>query len=279
MATKTAAKKKAKVTAVATVKKEKGAKKDLWIGSQKLMEPVIAGSLEAKKREIVRMTARVLDVSPFGVNILGSVPYINKLGLGQKSNQYGKGEDTFVYNWVQRALNDTDKAICECKIVRKGKDITDWVTGECSPVTMKMGTLKGYQNHMAQTRAKNRAILEAYGVRIHEDMISNIAAGMESETFTQAQGIALADHVGRVSSSSVEEMELEKNQKADPIPQALFTMPPQVDGPDGEPTYICEKCKDPVSEQEALFSKRIYKKVLCRDHQLKAKAVLAGKRK
>lgn len=276
MANKTVVKKKS--TAVVVVKKG-DKKKDLWLGAQSFMEPVVAGSQKAKEREIIKMTARVLDVSPFGVNILGSVPYINKLGLGQKSNQYGKGSDIFVYNWVQRALNDTDKAICECKITRNGKDITDWITGECSPVTMKMGTLKGYQNHMAQTRAKNRAILEAYGVRIHEDMINNIAVGMNNNTFTPAQGIALADHVGRASSTSSEEMELEKNHKSDPLPPALFTMPPQVDGPDGEPTYLCEKCQTPVSEQEALFSKKVYKKVLCRDHQLKAKAVLSAKKK
>lgn len=48
---------------------------------------------------------------------------------------------------------------------------------------------------------------------------------------------------------------------------------------DDAPTFVCAKCSTPVSEQEAAYSKRMYGKVLCRDHQAKAKSVLAAKNK
>jgi hypothetical protein len=45
----------------------------------------------------------------------------------------------------------------------------------------------------------------------------------------------------------------------------------QVKGPDGKPTWICEKCKDPISDQVHDFSLKVYKKALCRDCQKEAK--------
>ncbi len=245
-------------------------KKSVWIGSQSLMGAVVAGSKEAKERELIKMTARVLDISPFGVNILGNLPYINKLGLGQKSVEYGKGKDEFKYNWVQRAADETQKAICECKIVRSGKDITDWVTGECSPKTMKMGTLAGYQNHMAQTRAKNRAILEAYGITIHEDMMANIHKLYSQKQITDTQKGALEYHAGKATSSSIEEVEPEKGAKTAPIDNSLFHYE-TVQGPDNEPTLVCSKCDGIMSQPEADFSMKIYKKQLCRSCQKEVK--------
>ncbi len=266
-------------TKTTTIVAKEGKKKELWAGAQMFMGAVQPGSKEAKERELIRMTGTILNVSPFGVNILGSVPYINKLGLGQKSTQYGNGKDMFVYNWVQRALNDTDKAICECKLVRDGKDITDWVTGECSPVTMKMGTLKGYQNHMAQTRAKNRTILEAYGVRIHEDMIENLSKLVGSNQMTVTQANALLAHVGKSSSTSSEEIEPEKGAKEATISNDLFHYDTTgIDAVGDEPTHVCAKCDAPISASEAAYSKKLYGKSLCREHQEKAKAVLAAKK-
>lgn len=272
-----------KVTKVTTKKQtsvvvKKNDKKIVWIGSQSLMAAA-KDPKEAKERQLIQMTAEVLGVSPFGVNILGSVPYVNKLGLGQKSNQYGNGADRFIYNWVQRALNDTDKAICECKIVRNGKDATDWVTGECSPKTTKMSTLMGYQNHMAQTRAKNRAILEAYGVRIHEDMITNIGKMVMSQDITPVQARALASHAGRVSSSSIEEIEQDKSAKTEVISADIMPHAPTVVGPDGDKVHVCAKCSEIITEQEANYSMKLYRKPLCRDHQEKARLLLAGKKK
>jgi hypothetical protein len=248
------------------VVKQSDKKKEVWLGSQSLMGSVVPNSKESKERALVNMTARVLDVSPFGVNILGNLPYINELGLKQKNEYYGKGKNQFKYNWVKRAMDDAEKAICECKIVVGDKDITDWITGECSPSTMKMGTLKGYQNHMAQTRARNRAIKEAYGVNIHEDMMANIERLYGNKSISEKQKDALEYHAGKATSTSMEEIELEKNAKFTPINNDLFGAPTEaVAGPEGKPVLICQDCDGVVSQVGADFSKRIYGKVLCKE--------------
>jgi hypothetical protein len=246
------------------VKKSEPKKNLSWAGSLTLMGQVTPGSKEAKERALIKLTSEALQVSPFGVNLLGSVPYINKLGLGQKSEQIGKGKDEFRYNWVQRAMDDTQKAICECKIVREGKDITDWVTGECSPVTMKMGTLKGYQNHMAQTRAKNRAILEAYGVKIHTGMIERIGYLLDQKKITEKQANALTETAGKATSSSVEEVELDKSTKVAPLNNDLFTY--EQASPDANQEFknvkTCSKCDGIVTPEEEKFSMKMYGKIL-----------------
>lgn len=45
-----------------------------------------------------------------------------------------------------------------------------------------------------------------------------------------------------------------------------------VDGPDGTPVPVCKVCGDPITEQEYGFSKKMYGKPLCREHQSEAKA-------
>lgn len=43
--------------------------------------------------------------------------------------------------------------------------------------------------------------------------------------------------------------------------------PGQIAGPDGSPTYVCEVCKDPISDTVADYSLKMFKKRLCREHQ------------
>ena len=133
------------------------------------------GQKEVNERNLVVLVSKVLDVSPFGVNILGGMPYVNNIGLKEKSQEYHP-RSHFEYNWVKRSENDTDKAICEAKLVdHQGKDLTPFITGEASPATIKMKTLIGYQNHLAQTRSENRCVKYLDGLRIHRDMLENIA--------------------------------------------------------------------------------------------------------
>jgi hypothetical protein len=252
---------------------KKETKKAMWLGSQALMGQVTKGSKDEKERQVVLMTARVLGVSPFGVNILGNLPYINKLGLSQKANDYSNSKVKYLYEWPQLALNDTDKAICKCKVLVDNVEKTDWIMGECSPVTMKMGTLKGYQNHMAQTRAKNRAILEAFGVKIHEEMTTNINALYQKKEITEKQKEALQSTVERATSTSIEEVEPEKGKKEVQFNNDLFTAPPveSKKGPDGEAVFTCSKCDEVVPAVVAEYSKKMYGKILCREDQKTAK--------
>lgn len=190
-------------------KKPNESKKAMWLGAQRLMEKPQQGTKEEKERKLILLTSRVLGVSPFGVNILGGLPYINKLGLAQKAQQYDS-KVQFRYEWVNLAKDDTEKAICKCKIVSGDKELTDWIVGECSPSTQKMGTLKGYQNHMAQTRAKNRAIHEVFGVKIHEEMMENIDAIYKWTNATEEQKDAVKMQLGGAASTSAEEIATEK---------------------------------------------------------------------
>lgn len=235
------------------------------------MGHVQRGSNEEKERELIRMTAAVLNVSPFGVNILGSLPYINKLGLAQKSIQYGNGKDKFVYQWPKRAEAEDDKAICECKVVRDGKDLTDWISGECSPKTIKMGPLQGYQNHMAQTRARNRAILEAYGVQIHEEMLTNIAKFLKAKDINSTQAQALATVAGKSVTTSSEEIESDKEKGSSPISNSLFQNDdvPTIQYPQD---YSCARrgCGDEITKQQAEFTKRMHGRTLCKGHAKEA---------
>ena len=180
----------------------------MWAGAKAVMgKPTTLK--EETERKWITLVSKVLNISPFGVNILGNLPYINKLGLMQKAKQYNKGVE-FRYEWIKTSQDDTDKAVCQCKIVIGPKELTGWIIGECSPSSMKMGTLKGYQNHMAQTRARNRAILEAFGVRIHEEMMKNIAKLYGKKEITEQD----ASKVGEAVLVSAEEIQPEGKQKA-----------------------------------------------------------------
>lgn len=186
---------------------KKSGKKLLWLGAQRLMAKP-KNVQEEREKKIILLTAKVLNISPFGVNILGGLPYVNKLGLQQKTKQYCSGVE-FKYEWVKVSQDDADKAICKCKLVNKGKDLTDWVLGECSPSSMKMGTLKGYQNHMAQTRARNRAILEAFGLRVHEEMMENIEKLYQQREITEGE----AAQIGSATTTSAEEIQSTKTEQ------------------------------------------------------------------
>jgi len=196
-----------KKTNAVTIKKEEL----LWYGAQRLMKEAVTPKEKAEK-SLVTTTARVLNVSPFGINILGNLPYINKLGLGQKAKQYSTNLK-LLYKWVKIAKDDAEKAICKCKVKDGDKELTDWILGECSPATMNMSTLKGYQNHMAQTRARNRAILEAFGTKIHEEMIENLEKLYRKGKGEQVVGILGA---GGAATVSAEEMNEKNAPKARP---------------------------------------------------------------
>jgi hypothetical protein len=177
---------------------------------------------EANDRKLVIMVAQAHNISPFGVNVLGNQPYVNNLGRKEKLEQYNP-HATFEFNWVQRALNDADKAICEARLVDKqGKPLTPWIVGECSPVSMKMSTLAGYQNHMAQTRAENRCIHQLYGLKMHKDMLENVAK-LLSLGHMDERTASKAIEAGRVSAE-----EINQKPSAQATPQELPTI--QLDG-------------------------------------------------
>lgn len=226
MAKKEKAKKSREKTTALAVKEEKL----IWAGAKDLFGKSESEQHKYKKDSLV-VTAQALTITPFGVNILGGLPYINNLGLKDKMDQYHKGA-TFEYNWVKRSEDDTDKAICEVRIVQGKKILTPWVVGEASPASMKMGTLKGYQNHLAQTRAENRCVRMLDGVRIHKELLTNLGKMHEKgEVDPETAGKA-----AQAASVTAEEMNVEredkrpapylpaKSEKSDPVQIAANTI-------------------------------------------------------
>lgn len=194
-------------------------KKDLvWAGGQALLGKVDQNDQKAMaERKLINLVSEVLQVSPFGVNILGNQPYLNNLGRKQKLEAYSPSAD-FEYDWKQIATDDTAKAICLARLVdKKGKAITPWILGEASNKTMSMSTLHGYQNHMAQTRAENRAIQHAYGVRIHEDMLLEIKKRMLASKDVEEQKVLAAAAQTNTSAGS-EEIVIDRPGQQEDVP-------------------------------------------------------------
>jgi len=58
---------------------------------------------------------------------------------------------------------------------------------------------------------------------------------------------------------------------AEVVSQEIVPKKGQVRGPDGEWTYVCERCKDPISEAGASVSMKMTGKRLCKEHYNEAK--------
>lgn len=227
------------------IKKEDSKNKLMFAGGAKLLEKSTNKEVQ-KERNYILVAAGVLGVSPFGITILGGVPYLNKLGRKEKLSKYGNNKWSVKYQWIQRALSDTDKAICEAAIIdESGKQLSDWITGESSPASMKMGTLAGYQNHLAQTRAHNRAIEEYLGMQIHQEMLENVARLKKDGQ----KDVPLIN-----TTVSAEEMESQSNHKEQPSQELKVE-------------FECHECANPITKAEVEFSKKMFKKPLCRDCQ------------
>ena len=60
-------------------------------------------------------------------------------------------------------------------------------------------------------------------------------------------------------------------QVQDPTPTIVVDSKDAVSGPDNEPVFLCTECDAPLTEPAADYSKRIYGKILCKEHQPKKK--------
>lgn len=212
-------KKTKKIKSLSIVKKEKS--NLVFAGAQRLMSKP-KDPKEKAERGIIVMVAEAIGISPFGVNILGNLPYTNNIGRKEKMEQYAKGAQ-FEYRWVKRSEDDTDKAICECRVLVANKPLCGWVVGECSPKTIKMGPLQGYQNHMAQTRAENRAFEAAFGNKFRLELFHNVQT-MLSKGHVDVTDASRALNAG---GQSAEEMTMVSKQKSDATGDDVFDMAQQ----------------------------------------------------
>ena len=190
--------------------KIKNKKNLIWAGASDLFNRSESEQHRGKAKDSIVVVAKALNISPFGVNILGGLPYINNLGKKQKSLMHYHPNSNFEYNWVKRSETDDDKAICEVRIVQGKKVLTPWIVGECSPGSMKMSTLKGYQNHMAQTRSENRAMYYLDGLRVHSELLQRLSEMVKNNEVNKE----LALQAAQATTASAEEInEVEKIEK------------------------------------------------------------------
>ena len=192
------------------------------------------GPAEVAAHKARTLVARALGIPPNTVVIMGNQPYVDNHGRKHKMADYAKTAQ-FEYDYVQIATDDNMKAIVKCRIitieyypnaqVENPKEITKplsgWVIGECSPKTTRMGTLIGYQNHLAQTRAENRAFEAAFGVRFRKDLYEGVARELgvkqeEMDDITIVPEAELALNAGNTSAEEAVPM------KKDPSLQRVF---------------------------------------------------------
>ena len=202
---------------LAAAKKEKqhlifaGASKLLGVDPKKMTPSDI---VTHKARALV---GTALNIPINTVVILGSQPYVDNHGRKWKLDEWlGKGTWQFEYRWVQYAKNDEEKAIVECRIVKGGKGLCGWAIGECSPKSIKMSTLAGYQNHLAQTRAENRAFEAAFGTRFRSELYEGVA---KDRTHVEAEIVQKALEAGDTSA----EESVPQISRRTPAPDATYS--------------------------------------------------------
>ena len=195
----------AKKTKAITKKKPENKQDLIFAGASHIMgvDPKKLSAAEVTAHKARALVARALGIPPNTVVIMGNVPYIDNHGRKYKLQDYAPNAQ-FEYDYVQIATDDAMKAIVKCRILGAKKvakvsdgDIVDsdqlvplcgWVIGECSPATTRMGTLKGYQNHLAQTRAENRAFEAAFGTKFRKDLYEGISHQIGWVDTTNATG-------------------------------------------------------------------------------------------
>lgn len=168
------------------ISKRKEKRELVFAGASSLMgvDPKKLSATEVVAHKARILASKALGIPPNTVVMMGGNVYVDNHGRKSKLADYAP-KAQFEYEYVQIAKDDNEKAIVKCRIMKLrekpnefGNLIADalcgWVIGECSPATTRMGTLKGYQNHLAQTRAENRAFEAAFGVRFRKDLYEGI---------------------------------------------------------------------------------------------------------
>ena len=185
----------------------------VFAGSSHLLgeDPKKMNQLEIVAHKARVLVSQALSIPLNTVILMGNQPYVDNKGRKWKLNEYASAAQ-FEYDYVQIAKDDTEKAIVKCRLISgQGKALCGWVIGECSPLTTKMSTLKGYQNHMAQTRAENRAFEAAFGNRFRSDLYTGVAKIMQGgEVHEEVAEKALAS--GNTSAEEAVPMKQEKSE-------------------------------------------------------------------
>lgn len=193
---------------------------------------------------------------------------INLLGNTPKEHVYtrpGKGGQKFTYVtgiYVTKALNFIFGWNWDFEVVQHGKEGNQiWVHGKLT-VKSPDGTQTVTKSQFG--RADIKYIKDK--TRNSENMVdfgNDLKAASTDSLKKCASLLGIASDVygkAEVKDNSI-------NVAPDVVPDEE-----KVPGIDGKPTATCKYCGDPISDQEYGFSKKLFGKPLCREHQADAKA-------
>lgn len=111
---------------------------------------------------------------------------------------------------------------------------------------------KSFDEYAIYSMAQTRAIGKAYRNKI--GFIMKLAGFQPTPS----------EEMHKVNQTPSDPVNLE-SVKSNNSPKSV--KPGQVVGPDGNPTYVCSKCADPIADVVSDYSIKVYKKRLCRDCQ------------
>lgn len=180
-----------------------------------------------------------------------------------------KGGGTWQYvtgAYVEKVLNFTFGWNWDFKVIDKGKEGDQvWVQGELTvkdPTSTRSITKTQFGRADIKFKRDSKVMLD-YGNDLKSattDALKKCASllGIASDIYGKAE----FKDIG----VTVQEQNTPPEAKIAP-PSDLKPKAGQVIGPDGLPTYVCQKCDTVLTDTVADYSKKLYGKPLCAEHQ------------
>lgn len=182
----------------------------------------------------------------------------------------GKGGQTWSYvtgNYVEKVLNFVFGWNWDFEIVDHGKEADQvWVQGKLTVKDDKGHEITKSQFGRADIKfKKDTKIMLDFGNDLKSastDALKKCASllGIASDIYGKME---YKQEAGRDVPATLSPAQAPKIEEES---QEAVLKPGQVVGPDGQPTYVCSVCKDPISDAGAEYSMKIFRKRLCKEH-------------
>ncbi len=180
----------------------------------------------------------------------------------------GKGGKEFTYvtgNYVEKVLNFVFGWNWDFEILEHGKEGNQvWVKGKLTIKSPKGETITKSQFGRADIKMLTKGGMVDFGNDLKAastDALKKCASllGIASDIYGKQE-------YKQEANIDIREEPIVAHDESQEIPDGE-----KVVGPEGTPVIPCRVCGDPVTEQEAKFSQKVYGKHLCREHQKSAK--------
>ncbi len=234
------------------------------VPSSELIEPIRDG--------------KKMALTPTWVTSAQLIRLVQRTPSEQTYTRPGKGGQTWTYvtgNYVEKVLNFVFGWNWDFEVVAHGREGDQiWVHGKLTVKSPKGDqSISKSQFGRADVKfKKDTKIMLDFGNDMKAattDALKKCASllGIASDIygkqeFRQEANVIIKEPVVSVATvkaivDASESQEVEDHEK--------------IIGPNNKPTFVCGVCKDPISDTTAEYSKKIYGKRLCREHQSNAK--------